>query len=537
MDGHERLVAAMRRRLGADVEVIETHISTVLLWGDEALKLKKPVDFGFLDFSTLALRRHFCEEELRLNRRYAPHLYLGVAPISGSPDDPVLDGKGEAFEYAVRMRRFDQSALLDRVAREGRLTERHIDSLAHELAAFHAGADVAADPQYGGREHVTKPVEKNFRVLAGCELPQDERRCVEHVKQWSDATAGRLAVSILAQRQREGAIRECHGDLHLGNMLLETRSGSHGENVGEKVTFFDGIEFNPGLRWSDVMSDIAFTVMDLLHHGRADLGYRLLDGYLARTGDYGGLAVLPYYVAYRAMVRAKVAGLRSAQVETDSERDAAIRSVIEHVRLADRVTRGPTPWLILTHGVSGSGKSMGAAALVTHIGAVRLRSDVERKRLGGIEATARSGSPIDGGLYSPEMTEATYDRLAEHAAIGLEAGYHMIVDAANLRRAQRERFVNLAAQLKLPYLILDFHAPDDALRERLAARLQAGADPSEADAAVLEHQLATRQPLGPDEALHALRIDTTQADWTRGLTDEVVERMARLLGHSSPVTP
>lgn len=484
--------------------VIETHISWVLLTGRYAYKIKKPVDLGFLDFSTLDERRHYCEEELRLNRRLAPRLYLAVVPITGSVARPAIGGPGPVIEYAVKMHQFDPGDQFDRLLAAGRLGPGLIDDLASLIARFHAGIDRAApDSPYGTPQRVHQPVAENFTQLRPLVTTRSASARLERLHAWCEATHRRLA-TVLRQRKDTGFIRECHGDLHLANITL----------FDGEITAFDCLEFNASLRWIDTMSEIAFLTMDLEAHDQRGLAYRFLNGYLHHSGDYAGLHVLRYYQVYRAMVRAKVACLRRAQTGRERcDEDTQFRA---YTGLAERYTRPPGRALVITHGLSGSGKTTLTTPLLEACGAVRLRSDVERKRLFGLPPEAHSDSRIGADLYSPAATRRTYDRLATLGETIVAAGFPVIVDATFLKRAERDRFRDLATRLGVPFLILDFHAPQALLRRWIRERAARGRDASEADLAVLDHQTATREPLTDEERQTVLEIDTgTDVDLSR----------------------
>ena len=476
----------------------------MLLAGDYAYKLKKPVDFGFLDFSTLAARRHFCEEELRLNRRLAPQLYLGLVPVTGSVSAPRMGGAGEALEYAVKMRRFQREDELDAMAELGALREEHVDALAATIARFHAQAETATPgSEFGTPEAVLAPCLANFDQLDGLGLPGAMPARLERLRVWTLGEHARRVAQI-AQRRAQGRVRECHGDLHLANMVL----------IDGTPTVFDALEFNPALRWSDVVSEIAFTVMDLDHRGRHDLAQRFLDDYLAHGGDYAGVALLPFYQVDRALVRTKVAALRACQPHAGAggQRAAAeTRDIERHLALAEHYAAPRTPQLVLTHGVSGSGKSHLASRLLAGGDWIRLRSDVERKRLAGLQSLARTGSTVAEGLYTPEMTQRTYQRLLALAEDVLRAGYPVVVDAAFLRASQREPFIALAPARGLDWRILCASAPEPLLIERVARRAALGAAPSEATPEVLARQLAEAAALSDAERGHAIGIDTSRA--------------------------
>lgn len=497
------LVAALRNPAcyphpAEQVEVIETHISYVLLSGAYAYKIKKAVALGFLDFSTLARRRVFCDEELRLNRRLAPELYLTVVAITGSPDAPRFSGNGEAIEYAVQMARFSQEALLDRQLALGCLSPAMIDQLADDLADFHERAERAPpDQQFGSPEAVWEPMAQNFAQLGEQLSGAAHRTRLADLEAWSRQRFSQLA-DLLATRLRDGWIRECHGDLHLGNIIT----------TGAGLRFFDRIEFDPGLRWIDVLNEIAFLTMDLEERGRADYGHRLLNRYLEATGDYRGLPLLAFYTVYRALVRAKVAAIRASQ-ENPARKVAELANCDQYLACAVKATLPGKPRLLLMHGLAGSGKSWLAQQLLERLGALRIRSDIERKRLFGLPALARSDCAVGDGIYDGAATTATYDRLVELASHILAAGYPVLVDAANLKAWQRAAFRELAAAREVPFVILACTAPEAVLQARLASRQAAGRDASEADQAVLAHQMRAREAFTPDEEACSVTIDTS----------------------------
>ena len=497
------LVAALRNPAcyphpAEQVEVIETHISYVLLSGAYAYKIKKAVALGFLDFSTLARRRMYCEEELRLNRRLAPELYLAVLAITGPPDVPRFAGKGEAIEYAVQMTRFSQEDLLDRQLAVGCLSPDMIDQLADQLAGFHGGAERAPpDGQFGSPEAVWEPMVQNFAQLGEQLSDAVHRSRLADLEAWSRKRFSQLA-GLLATRLRDGWIRECHGDLHLGNVV----------RTGAGLRIFDCIEFDPGLRWIDVLNEIAFLTMDLEERGRADYAHRLLNRYLEANGDYSGLPLLAFYTVYRALVRAKVAAIRASQ-EDPAGRLTDLASCDQYLACAVKATLPGKPRLLLMHGLAGSGKSWLAQQLLERLGALRIRSDIERKRLFGLPALARSDCAVGDGIYDAAATAATYDRLVELARHILAAGYPVLVDAANLKAWQRKAFRELAAARGVPFVILACTAPEAVLQARLATRRAAGRDASEADQAVLAYQMRAREPIAPDEEACTLTIDTS----------------------------
>lgn len=514
------------------VSLIETHISWVLLAGEQAWKLKKPLDLGFLDFSTLDRRREACEAELRLNRRTAPELYEAVVPVWRTAqgvcvgDRPVdaSDPGATPLDYLVRMRRFDQSALFESRLAAGQLEPALFDRLARHVAAFHEGAAVARPGDgFGDAAAVMAPVRQNFAQIR--ERVADAALLSElaHIEAWAEARFAALA-PVFDARLAAGRVRECHGDLHLGNLIV----------LDGEPRLFDAIEFSAALRWTDVVADIAFLVMDLQARGRmgsgvgaglpanvmdlkvrgcVDLASRFLNAWLERSGDYAGLQLLPWYLSYRAMVRAKIAAIRAGQVEGATRADS-LAECARYLALAAAQTRPPAPALLIASGVSGAGKTSQSQPLVEGCGVIRVRADVERKRLAGLDAEARSGSALGGGLYTAEASARTYARLAELARAVVEAGYPVLVDATFLKRAQRAAFAELAATLGVPFAILAFDAPEATLRARVRQRAEAGTDASEADVAVLETQLRAREPFEEQELPCVVPIDTSSApDW------------------------
>lgn len=481
-----------------EVELLETHISWVLLAGDCAYKIKKPVSLGFVDFTTPESRRFYCEEELRLNRRTAPQLYLEVVPITGTPEAPVLGGAGPAFDHAVKMRRFPQEALLDRVAKAGALTAAQVEAFARTVADFHARvARAGADGRFGSAPEILAEAVDNFAQLEILDDREDTRELRQALCSWTLREFNHLERAF-ARRKHEGFVRECHGDLHLGNVALLD---------GAPVPF-DAIEFNESFRWVDVMNEVAFPVMDLVHHGLAPLARRFVDAYLDATGDFGGFAVLRFYLVYRAMVRAKVSCIRAHQAGIDAaDRERSTKAYLGYLSLARELSRGTAPALIVMHGLSGSGKTTVSQALVETLGAIRLRSDVERKRLHGLESGARTASAVGGGIYTPEADRLTYARLALLAEQVLDAGYPAVVDAAFLKSAWREMFREFARERGAPFVLVACAAPEATLRERITAREREGVDASEAGLAVLERQIATLEPLQADELDSAVIVD------------------------------
>lgn len=483
-----------------DIRLVETHISWVLLTGPYAYKIKKPVNLGFLDFSSLEKRRFYCEEELRLNRRLAPSLYLEVVPIAGSPTAPLLSGGGEPIEYAVKMVQFPEEGRLDRMLARGELGPSHIDLLARELAEFHCRVAVAGNDQpFGDPEHVLEPVRQNF-IQIRPRIEAADQAQLRRLEIWSELSFAERREAFTA-RKRDGFIRECHGDAHLANMVWLDR----------RVLLFDCLEFSDNLRWIDVMSELAFLVMDLDDRRRPDLAHRALNACLEHTGDYAGLALFRFYQVYRALVRAKVACIRLSQEGlSDEQKNQARQEYRGYADLAERYTQPAPPALLITHGLSGSGKTWLSQQLLEGFDAVRIRSDVERKRLHGLAPGARSGSGIASGIYSADASERTYAHLAQLATTILRAGHAVIVDAAFLKREQRARLLAVAQAEHVPFVILDIEVAESILRQRLRQRATQKNEVSEAGLTVLEHQLTAAEPLTNEEQRFALSVDGTE---------------------------
>lgn len=508
-----------------EVTVVETHISYVLLTGDFAYKLKKPLDLGFLDFSTLPQRRHACEEEVRINRRTAPELYLGVWPVTGSPEEPVLNDEGEPFEYLVRMVQFDRDLAGDRCLERGELGPEHLETLGDRVAALHQEAETPPEgSDYGALEAIREEQGANLDQLQKLiELLGIEERRFQALADWIHASLAELG-SWIEGRRAQGFVRECHGDLHLGNLVL--REGA--------LVPFDAIEFDPALRFTDVMADVAFAWMDLKARGRRDLGVAFLNRYLERTGDYPGLRLLPFYTAYRALVRAKVSALQVEEEETAGReaRDLADRAAA-YFQLAEATASGGSALLIIARGVTGVGKSTVSRPVLAELGGVRIRSDVERKRLAGLEPEESGSAEVGAGIYEEDLTERTYQRLLELARPALQAGYPVLLDATFLEADRRGSARDLAAELGVPFAILALEAPEATIRQWIRGRSKGGTDASDADESVLEHQLATEEPLTEEEEAFAVRVDTSRGPDPSDLARELVD-LARIPDRSPP---
>jgi aminoglycoside phosphotransferase family enzyme/predicted kinase len=471
------------------VELVETHISWVLLAGDYAYKLKKPVKLPFLDFSSLALRHQACLDELRLNRRLAPDIYLDVLALANTAQGPQWGKGGEVIDYAVRMRRFDESGRLDRVCARGELRAQHLSELASSLVAFHAQADSAAPgTRFGQPAQVLAPMLDNFADLKQMLRPPADASTLARLaclQDWTRVRFKQLA-PLMQERQQAGRVRECHGDLHLANLVL----------LNGRVRMFDCLEFNEDLRWIDVTSEFAFTYVDLLEHGQGGLANWWLNEVISASGDHQAALLLRFYAVYRCLVRAKVAAIRAQQTHARDD------ELLADITLAERLVASPPLQLTITHGLSGCGKTFVSDRWLQSNDqppTLRLRADVERKRLAGLDSSAHSGAGLNAGIYSPDSHARTYGHLRDLAASWLGAGWSVIVDATFLKRVDREAFRALAQELGVGFAILAPQATPEQLRQRISTRQAQGADASEATLAVLEQQVSELEPLGADE--------------------------------------
>ena len=478
------------------VQMIQTHISWVCLAGEFAYKIKKPVDFGFLDFSTLARRKALCIAEVELNRRFAPDLYLGVVPIVSDNGALCVGGTGEAIEWAVQMRRFPQEAQLDERLDKGALNVTDLTVFAVQLAAIHEGLPRVPPDDFGSADAVWRPMAENFLQIASTSLQTRAAESISAIDAWSRHQQ-QVLPRVLDGRRTRGFIRECHGDLHLSNLV----------DLDGHIVAFDCIEFSAELRGIDVISDVAFLLMDLEARSRPDFAAAFIDAYLAANGDYQGAALLGFYKVYRSMVRGKVAAL---QHDGGSGEPDALRARFDrHVAYASSIVAGQTTGMYLTCGVSGSGKSWLSDRLVPLLAAIRIRSDVERKR-------KLAGGTVD---YSAGAIADIYDHLLDAAASVVRGGTSVIVDATFVDATQRDRFADLAKSLGVPLRIIYTTAPREVLDARVLERTRRGLDPSDADIHVLEQQLAKFDaPIGAE----VVRIDTSE-----GLDVEAVAQALR----------
>jgi uncharacterized protein len=476
------------------IQLIQTHVSYVLLTGDYAYKLKKPVNFGFLDFSTLEKRQHFCQEELRLNQRGAAELYLAVLPVTLNQEQYHLDGTGEVVEYVVKMRQFPQTALFSSLFADGKLDESHLEELGRVVAEYHAKTTTNDYIQsFGEVPQVKTAFDENYQQTEKYIGEPQTQTQFDATKQYTDKFfAERQA--LLGDRIQNQYIRECHGDLHLRNIALWQ----------DKILLFDCIEFNEPFRFVDVMYDVAFTVMDIEARGRKDLGNAFLNTYVEQTGDWEGLQVLPLYLSRQAYVRAKVTSfLLDDPGVPAAVKEEASQTASEYYRQAWEYTQSQQGQLILMSGLSGSGKSTTARYLARQLGAIQIRSDAVRKHLAGIPLLERGGDDV----YTPAMTEKTYARLLALGTILANQGFSVILDAKYDQQQLRQAVIIQAEKLQIPLKIIACTAPLEILQERLVKRI---GDVADATADLLASQLQQAEPFTDAEKSYVKILDTTQ---------------------------
>ena len=466
----------------------ETHISWVLLAGHYAYKIKKPIQTEFLDYGSLAKRHHSCCEELRLGSRYAAGLYLDIVPITFEDGQARMDGDAQPIEFAVRMRRFEDDALLSEKLAKNLVSAEDMIQLAATLATVHGNALRPDQSRIDLAPKILSQAKQNFEFLFSEPLLCQDK-VIQEMEKWT-TTYFENHRQDFDNRTKYGATRECHGDLHCGNIVFWQ---------GHWVPF-DGIEFNAEYSWIDVMNDIAFLVMDLQKNGHPELSAVFLNAYLEQTGDYQSLAVLNWYLVYRALVRAKVAVMLARQLNQVQRLDLEqIAPAKVYIQLADKLRQTRTRKLWITHGVSGSGKTTGSQQIVEREGAIRIRSDVERKRLFMTSRSIHDEYALGEGMYSPTSSEAIYKRLHDIAKSILQSGFDVIVDATFLKQSDRHCFRRLAETEGAEFRIQDFHVDVETLKQRITHRRAKSSNVSDATLEILNSQLANQEPLTREE--------------------------------------
>lgn len=476
------------------IKLIQTHVSYVLLTGDYAYKLKKAVNFGFLDYSTLELREHFCRQELEMNKRGAAEIYLEVLPITQTDNKLELGGSGTTVEYTLKMCQFPQDNLLINLFQQGKLTEEMVENLGRLVAQFHRKCPTNDYVlSFGEVAKVRQAFDENYEQTAkyiGLAQTQEQ---FDATREFTDNFFA-TKQEVLASRVKKGWIRECHGDLHLGNICL----------WHDKILLFDCIEFNEPFRFVDVMYDVAYGVMNFLVGNRPDLANAYLNTYLEESGDWEGLQILPLYVSRQAYVRAKITSfLLDDPGVPAADKEQAKVTASQYYKMAFDCTKLGQGSLVMMSGVSGSGKSTVAKKIACQNNAIHIRSDAVRKHLAGVSLSERGGDE----LYTPEMIQRTYARLLELGVLLASVGYSVILDAKYDRQSLRKPVIAAAEKHHLPLQILHCTAPESILRDRLNSRT---ADISDATANLLTNQLATAETFTEEEKVFVKTLDTTQ---------------------------
>jgi uncharacterized protein len=490
------------------VQLLQTHISYILLTGEYAYKVKKSVSFSFLDFTTLENRQHFCQEELRLNRRLSPELYLAVLPIVEDAGQYHIETSNitanAVVDYTVQMRQFPQDALLSHLFEQDKLTPTMMKELGTVVAQFHGQAEIDADMQgYGSMAAIQKVATSNYGISEEF-IQRETDRSFTQTQAQHNATQ-QFTTQFFAQnsdwfvqRQVEGKIRDCHGDLHLNNICFYL----------DKIHIFDCIEFNPAFRTIDVIYDVAFLVMDLEFQGRADLANLFLNTYLEQTGDYWGAALLPLYLSMRAYIRGNVNSLALKDPAiSDTDKTGFLQRGKAYYRLAWDYTQRSQGRLLLMSGLSGSGKSSIARQLAQRLNALHLRSDAVRKHLSSTPLFQRGNTngTFGSGIYTPEMTAKTYDRLLELGLFLAQQGWTIILDAKYDRHSLRQSALAAATSAQLPIHFVQCTAPISVLRDRLQKRT---GDIADATADMLDAQIKAAEPFTEVEEAIATTLQT-----------------------------
>lgn len=488
----------------SDFKLIETHLSWVILTGDYVYKIKKPVKFEFVDFSTLEKRQFYCQREYELNHQFAPAIYLEVLPIQGSVDQPNFLGEGPVIEYALKMRAYPQEALMEVQLKKGTIHLTMISSLAKKLAEFHQTTPTMAKASsFGSPTNIYQPIQANFTTIYPLITNKAHYTLLQACERWASQYFEGCK-SLIHRRYQAGCIRACHGDLHTGNIAF----------IDQQPLLLDCIEFNENFRWLDPLNDIGFLTMDLHHKKQMNLANRLINDYFQLTGDYQGLPLLKFYEAYRAMVRVKVSLLRLTQSSLDSTERFTLQQHYESLlELAHSYIKSSLPQTYITCGFSGSGKSTVATYLVDHNLGLHLQADRERKRLAKRDAVS-----IDK-LYSDNHTQKTYHHLKKLALILLKAGYSPVIDACCLKQWQRELFNQITNHSPI---FIHCQAPFSILIKRIVQRLETQNTLSDADLTVLDKQQTSMEPLSIEEKLTVIVFASSEMAIARQALDNLI---------------
>lgn len=484
------------------VDLVQTHISSVFIAGDKVYKIKKPVDFGFLDFTTLKKRKFFCDEEIRLNRRLAPSVYEFVTAITeDGTGHPTLDGDGPVIDYAVVMRRLPEERMLYRLLREGRVGDDVMDAIARLLYEFHQKAETGGEiDRLGSLETIMMNHDENFDQTE----PFIGKTISAPAHAFMKACANKFMEdneALFRHRVSEHHIRDCHGDLHLQHICLD----------GDEIVIFDCIEFNRRFRSLDVAAEIAFLSMDLEGNGYTALARTFINAYLRYSGDSEAEKLLNFYRAYFAFVRGKVTGFR---LDDPSTEEADRNSVIdEAARYFDRsaryAARTENPVLVITAGLMGTGKSFLADMLARYLDARIIRTDVLRKELLGIDSSERHYENFEEGIYSAEATRKTYEAALERAEAFIAAGESVILDASFRSRRDRERARESARRAGAGFMLVECVCPEATVMERLEKRTAQAGQVSDGRWELYETQKKLFEPVEEIQSEEYVRADTS----------------------------
>jgi aminoglycoside phosphotransferase family enzyme/predicted kinase len=465
------------------VELVQTQMSFVFLAGEYVYKVKKPVDLGYLDYTTLEKRRYFCQQELKLNRRLCADAYLGVVPIVKHGASFTVEGEGSPVEYAVKMRRLPGEAMLDRLLAEDKAMPEMLARVADKLADFHEMAETnAAISAFGDLATIRQNTEENFNqteksIGRTISLPKYER-----IKRYTNEFIQKNA-ALFQERKVNRRIRDCHGDLHAAHICF-----------CNGICIYDCIEFNDRFRYADVASEVAFLAMDLDHHGRADLARHFVDAYVARSGDTELKTLLAFYKCYRAYVRGKVESFKLDDPYISDEDKINIRDVASSYFHLSHAYTWSRPILFITVGLVGTGKSTLSRALAGRLGLVVLSSDITRKRLAGIPLTEHRFQGFHGGIYTPEFTRKTYDAMFAKAGKILSDGGRVLLDASFIHRDERLRAKELAEKSNARFIVLECRLDEGSILRYLEQRQREGSV-SDGRAEILEPQKKRFDPL------------------------------------------
>ncbi len=496
---NELLVGRVWNEPGAKVRLIQTHTSWVFLTGTHAYKVKKPVNFGFLDYTTLAARQFFCHEEFRLNQTLSPDIYLAVLPLVVRRGQVRLGGSGRVIDYCLAMKELPQEWIMTEQLARGRVRYEHIDQIARSIAEFHSRAERGPQvAQYGSSEIIKLNWDENFAQTLEFRGKTITYRQFDEIKRAVDRFVSEHR-GFFRRRREAGFVRRCHGDLHSKNIFVDDR-----------VYIFDCIEFNPRFSCSDVAAEIAFMVMDLEYAGRKDLASYFVERYLVYTKDTGLLRLLDFYKCYRAYVRGKVTSfnLNDPGISAD-QKEQARKTARRYFELSHRYAQAlfAQPRLVVMMGLPGVGKTYVARKLADRIGAFHVLSDSVRKQLLGIPIESKRFQGYNQGIYKGNIGKKTYDEMMRRAGVYLAAGHSTIMDATFLHPDSRRRAVELAKRHKVPYLFVLADCPERIVRSRLRHR---SIEHSFSDANLEVYRAMKSRFRPPRPSRHLVRIDTTQ---------------------------